>query len=275
MASHVAPCDKTHTDARLVGAHRRHPSQSAAFWMMFIIGIPIEDAESTTSSAAHGHARALGSLVRAAESGPTATASIVMALLMATTVPYASGSWVSATEYWHFLSDRACFIGPGRGLVLCPARPRGAVLQAAPGQPWACAARAMVRPWQFIGAGPVGRWLGRRAARLRGHHAGTRWCCSGSSATATRPHRSRNHVKFSNQLKALQGPEGAQSTANYYSIVFGYVMPVAVDGAIYYDERIRPGHRVAALQPPASPLPAACCISACSPDKNGAHSVWW
>jgi NNP family nitrate/nitrite transporter-like MFS transporter len=91
--------------------------------------------------------------------------------------------------------------------------------------------------------------------------------CSGCSATAIRRIWCRN-TKFSDQLKALKDPQGAEVLPVLQHRVRRLRGAEPVDGAVLR-RRVRLDIRVAACWPPASRCPAACC----APSAAGCRQV--
>ena len=199
-------------------------------WMMFgVIGVPSRRAMLNLNATQFGLLMSMpvltGSLVRVPlTSGRTKYGGrIVMAAVMAATVP---AIWMMgyATEYWHFLT-----IGLFVGLA-------GGSFSVAP--PFAAGSPriARARPWGIYGAGNSGR--GRQQVCCAGllvafgwtmvprctpPSCWARWCCSGCSATATRPIWCQQR-QVHRPAQGAEGPQGARC-CQYYSIVFGGMWP--------------------------------------------------
>ena len=133
-------------------------------------------------------------------------------MLLAVTVP-AIWFMAYATQYWHFLVI-GLFVGLAGGSFSVgtpyvarwfPKERQGFAMGVFGAGNSGAAVNKFIAP-----ALVVGFRLDHGAAGLRRHHAGYALCCSGCSATATRRIWCPAHTKFSDQLKMLKDPQGAQ-----------------------------------------------------------------
>ena len=253
-------------------------------WMMFgVIGIPIKKMLNLNATE-FGLLTAMpvlsGSLTRVPLGIWTDRygGRIVMALLMLATVP---AIWLMsyATEYWHFLAIGA-FVGLAGGSFSV-------------GTPYV--ARWFPKSKQGLamgiyGAGNAGSALNKFLAPVilvafgwtavpqvyAAIMAGTVllfWIFSHSDPS----HHVPSTVKFSEQLKALKEPK-VLKYCQYYSIVFGGYVALALWMVQYYIGEYGLDIRVAALLAACFSLPGGVlrAVGGWLSDKHGAHKVtWW
>ncbi|SDM32721.1 MFS transporter, NNP family, nitrate/nitrite transporter [Oryzisolibacter propanilivorax] len=253
-------------------------------WMMFgIIGIPIKKLLNL-SSTQFGLLTAMpvltGSLIRVPLGIWTDRfgGRIVMTILLAITVP---AIWFmgSATEYWHFLVI-GLFVGLAGGAFSVgtpyvarwfPKNRQGMAMGVYGAGNSGAAVNKFVAPvilvafgWQAVPHVYAAIMLGTLVLF---------WIFSSSDPAHLVP----SNVSFTQQLKALKDPK-VLKYCQYYSIVFGGYVALALWMVQYYVGEYGLDIRVAALLAACFSLPGGVlrAIGGVLSDKYGAHSVtWW
>ncbi|MDQ1259949.1 MAG: transporter, family, nitrate/nitrite transporter, partial [Pseudomonadota bacterium] len=253
-------------------------------WMMFgVIGIPIKkmlDLNSTQFGLLMSMPVLTGSLVRVPLGIWTDKygGRVVMAAVMATTVP---AIWLMsyATEYWHFLTI-GLFVGLAGGTFSVgtpyvarwfPKNRQGTAMGVYGAGNSGAAVNKFVAPvlvvafgWTMVPQVYAAIMLGTLVLF---------WLFSHSDPT----HLVSSNVKFTEQLKALKDPK-VLKYCQYYSIVFGGYVALALWMVQYYVGEYGLDIRVAALLAACFSLPGGVlrAIGGWLSDKYGAHSVtWW
>ena len=253
-------------------------------WMMFgIIGIPIKKMLNL-SSTQFGLLTAMpvltGSLIRVPLGIWTDKygGRIVMTVLLAITVP---AIWFmgSATEYWHFLTI-GLFVGLAGGAFSVgtpyvarwfPKNRQGMAMGVYGAGNSGAAVNKFVAPvilvafgWQAVPHVYAAIMLGTLVLF---------WLFSSSDPAHLVP----SNVSFTQQLKALKDPK-VLKYCQYYSIVFGGYVALALWMVQYYVGEYGLDIRVAALLAACFSLPGGVlrAIGGVLSDRYGAHSVtWW
>ena len=253
-------------------------------WMMFgVIGIPIKkmlNLNATEFGLLTATPVLTGSLIRVPLGIWTDRfgGRIVMALLMALTVP---AIWLMAyaTQYWHFLVI-GLFVGLAGGSFSVgtpyvarwfPPKRQGMAMGIYGAGNSGSAVNKFVAPVILVAFGwtvvpPV------YAAIMAGTVV-LFWLFSASDPT----HLVSSNVKFRDQLKALKDPK-VLKYCQYYSIVFGGYVALALWMVQYYIGEFGLDIRVAALLAACFSLPGGVlrAVGGWLSDKYGAHSVtWW
>ncbi len=250
-------------------------------WMMFgIIGIPIKkmlDLNSTQFGLLTAMPVLTGSLVRVPLGIWTDKfgGRIVLACLMAVTVP---AIWMMgyATQYWHFLTI-GLFVGLAGGAFSVgtpyvarwfPKNRQGTAMGVYGAGNSGAAVNKFVAPVILVAFG----WAAVPhvyAAIMLGALI-LFWLFSYSDPS----HLVASNVKFSDQLKALKDPK-VLKYCQYYSIVFGGYVALALWMVQYYVGEYGLDIRVAALLAACFSLPGGVlrAIGGVLSDKYGAHSV--
>ncbi len=253
-------------------------------WMMFgVIGIPIKkmlELNATQFGLLTAMPVLTGSLVRVPLGIWTDRygGRVVMALLMAATVP---AIWMMsyATAYWHFLVI-GLFVGLAGGSFSVgtpyvarwfPRHRQGMAMGVYGAGNSGAAVNKFVAPvilvafgWQAVPQTYAAIMLGTLVLF---------WLFSHSNPAHLVP----SNVSFSDQLKALKDPR-VLKYCQYYSIVFGGYVALALWMVQYYVGEYGLDIRVAALLAAAFSLPGGVlrAIGGVLSDKFGAHSVtWW
>ena len=253
-------------------------------WMMFgVIGIPIKkmlDLNSTQFGLLMSMPVLTGSLVRVPLGIWTDKygGRVVMAAVMATTVP---AIWLMsyATEYWHFLTI-GLFVGLAGGTFSVgtpyvarwfPKNRQGTAMGVYGAGNSGAAVNKFVAPvlvvafgWTMVPQVYAAIMLGTLVLF---------WLFSHSDPT----HLVSSNVKFTDQLKALKDPK-VLKYCQYYSIVFGGYVALALWMVQYYVGEYGLDIRVAALLAACFSLPGGVlrAVGGWLSDKYGAHSVtWW
>ena len=253
-------------------------------WMMFgVIGIPIKkmlNLNSTQFGLLMSMPVLTGSLVRVPLGIWTDKfgGRIVMAAVMATTVP---AIWLMsyATEYWHFLTI-GLFVGLAGGSFSVgtpyvarwfPKHRQGTAMGVYGAGNSGAAVNKFVAPvilvafgWTMVPQVYAAIMLGTLVLF---------WLFSYSDPAHLVP----SNVKFTDQLKALKDPK-VLKYCQYYSIVFGGYVALALWMVQYYVGEYGLDIRVAALLAACFSLPGGVlrAIGGVLSDKYGAHSVtWW
>lgn len=253
-------------------------------WMMFgVIGIPIKkmlELNATQFGLLTAMPVLTGSLVRVPLGIWTDRygGRVVMALLMAATVP---AIWMMsyATAYWHFLVI-GLFVGLAGGSFSVgtpyvarwfPRHRQGMAMGVYGAGNSGAAVNKFVAPvilvafgWQAVPQTYAAIMLGTLVLF---------WLFSHSNPAHLVP----SNVRFSDQLKALKDPR-VLKYCQYYSIVFGGYVALALWMVQYYVGEYGLDIRVAALLAAAFSLPGGVlrAIGGVLSDKFGAHSVtWW
>lgn len=253
-------------------------------WMMFgVIGIPIKkmlNLNSTQFGLLTAMPVLTGSLVRVPLGIWTDRygGRIVMALLMAATVP---AIWLMAyaTEYWHFLTI-GLFVGLAGGSFSVgtpyvarwfPKHQQGMAMGVYGAGNSGSAVNKFLAPVILVAFG----WamVPQVYAAIMAGTVILFWFFSYSDPTHLVP----SNVKFTDQLKALKDPKVIKY-CQYYSIVFGGYVALALWMVQYYVGEYNLDIRVAALLAACFSLPGGVlrAIGGVLSDKYGAHSVtWW
>ncbi len=253
-------------------------------WMMFgVIGIPIKkmlDLNATQFGLLMAMPVLTGSLVRVPLGIWTDRygGRIVMATVMAATVP---AIWLMAyaTQYWHFLTI-GLFVGLAGGTFSVgtpyvarwfPKNRQGTAMGVYGAGNSGAAVNKFVAPvlvvafgWTMVPQVYAAIMLGTLVLF---------WLFSHSDPA----HRVTSNVTFTDQLKALKDPR-VLKYCQYYSIVFGGYVALALWMVQYYVGEYGLDIRVAALLAACFSLPGGVlrAIGGVLSDKYGAHSVtWW
>ena len=253
-------------------------------WMMFgVIGIPIKkmlDLNATQFGLLMAMPVLTGSLVRVPLGIWTDRygGRIVMATVMAATVP---AIWLMAyaTQYWHFLTI-GLFVGLAGGTFSVgtpyvarwfPKNRQGTAMGVYGAGNSGAAVNKFVAPvlvvafgWTMVPQVYAAIMLGTLVLF---------WLFSHSDPA----HRVTSNVTFTDQLKALKDPR-VLKYCQYYSIVFGGYVALALWMVQYYVGEYGLDIRVAALLAACFSLPGGVlrAIGGMLSDKYGAHSVtWW
>ena len=253
-------------------------------WMMFgVIGIPIKkmlDLNATQFGLLMAMPVLTGSLVRVPLGIWTDRygGRIVMAIVMAATVP---AIWLMAyaTQYWHFLTI-GLFVGLAGGTFSVgtpyvarwfPKNRQGTAMGVYGAGNSGAAVNKFVAPvlvvafgWTMVPQVYAAIMLGTLVLF---------WLFSHSDPA----HRVTSNVTFTDQLKALKDPR-VLKYCQYYSIVFGGYVALALWMVQYYVGEYGLDIRVAALLAACFSLPGGVlrAIGGVLSDKYGAHSVtWW
>ena len=253
-------------------------------WMMFgVIGIPIKK-QLGLNATEFGLLTAMpvltGSLVRVPLGIWTDRygGRIVMALLMAATVPVI---WLMAyaTQYWHFLVI-GLFVGLAGGSFSVgtpyvarwfPKSRQGMAMGVYGAGNSGSAVNKFVAPVLLVSFG----WamVPKVYAAIMAGTVVLFWLFSHSNPA----HRVTSNVSFREQLKALKDPR-VLKYCQYYSIVFGGYVALALWMVQYYVGEYGLDIRVAALLAACFSLPGGVlrAIGGLLSDKYGAHKVtWW
>jgi len=253
-------------------------------WMMFgVIGIPIKK-QLGLNATEFGLLTAMpvltGSLVRVPLGIWTDRygGRIVMALLMAATVP---AIWLMAyaTQYWHFLVI-GLFVGLAGGAFSVgtpyvarwfPRSRQGMAMGVYGAGNSGSAVNKFVAPVLLVSFG----WamVPKVYAAIMAGTVVLFWLFSHSNPA----HRVTSNVSFREQLKALKDPR-VLKYCQYYSIVFGGYVALALWMVQYYVGEYGLDIRVAALLAACFSLPGGVlrAIGGLLSDKYGAHKVtWW
>ena len=253
-------------------------------WMMFgVIGIPIKkmlDLNATQFGLLTAMPVLTGSLVRVPLGIWTDRygGRIVMAVLMAITVP---AIWLMAyaSEYWHFLVI-GLFVGLAGGSFSVgtpyvarwfPKSQQGMAMGVYGAGNSGSAVNKFVAPVILVAFG----WAAvpQVYAAIMAGTVVLFWLFSHSDPS----HLVASNVKFTDQLKALKDPK-VLKYCQYYSIVFGGYVALALWMVQYYIGEYGLDIRVAALLAACFSLPGGVlrAIGGVLSDKYGAHSVtWW
>ena len=253
-------------------------------WMMFgVIGIPIKkmlDLNATQFGLLTAMPVLTGSLVRVPLGIWTDRygGRIVMAVLMAVTVP---AIWLMAyaSEYWHFLTI-GLFVGLAGGSFSVgtpyvarwfPKSQQGMAMGVYGAGNSGSAVNKFVAPVILVAFG----WAAvpQVYAAIMAGTVLLFWLFSHSDPSHLVP----SNVKFTDQLKALKDPK-VLKYCQYYSIVFGGYVALALWMVQYYIGEYGLDIRVAALLAACFSLPGGVlrAIGGVLSDKYGAHSVtWW
>ena len=253
-------------------------------WMMFgVIGIPIKkmlDLNATQFGLLTATPVLTGSLIRVPLGIWTDRygGRIVMALLMAATVP---AIWLMAyaTEFWHFLTI-GLFVGLAGGSFSVgtpyvarwfPKQQQGMAMGIYGAGNSGSAVNKFVAPVILVAFG----WAAvpQVYAAIMAGTVVLFWLFSHSDPS----HLVASNVKFTDQLKALKDPK-VLKYCQYYSIVFGGYVALALWMVQYYIGEYGLDIRVAALLAACFSLPGGVlrAIGGVLSDKYGAHSVtWW
>ena len=253
-------------------------------WMMFgVIGIPIKkmlDLNSTQFGLLMSMPVLTGSLVRVPLGIWTDKygGRVVMAAVMATTVP---AIWLMsyATEYWHFLTI-GLFVGLAGGTFSVgtpyvarwfPKNRQGTAMGVYGAGNSGAAVNKFVAPvlvvafgWTMVPQVYAAIMLGTLVLFLLFSHSDP-------------SHLVTSNVKFTDQLKALKDPK-VLKYCQYYSIVFGGYVALALWMVQYYVGEYGLDIRVAALLAACFSLPGGVlrAVGGVMSDKFGAHKVtWW
>ncbi|MBL8277817.1 MAG: NarK/NasA family nitrate transporter [Pelomonas sp.] len=253
-------------------------------WMMFgVIGIPIKK-QLGLNATEFGLLTAMpvltGSLVRVPLGIWTDRygGRIVMALLMAATVP---AIWLMAyaTQYWHFLAV-GLFVGLAGGSFSVgtpyvarwfPKNRQGMAMGVYGAGNSGSAVNKFVAPVLLVSFG----WtmVPQVYAAIMAGTVVLFWLFSHSNPA----HLVTSNVSFREQLKALKDPR-VLKYCQYYSIVFGGYVALALWMVQYYVGEFSLDIRVAALLAACFSLPGGVlrAIGGLLSDKYGAHKVtWW
>ncbi|WP_374436628.1 nitrate/nitrite transporter [Inhella sp.] len=253
-------------------------------WMMFgVIGIPIKK-QLGLNATEFGLLTAMpvltGSLVRVPLGIWTDRygGRIVMALLMASTVP---AIWLMAyaTQYWHFLVI-GLFVGLAGGAFSVgtpyvarwfPKKRQGMAMGVYGAGNSGSAVNKFIAPALLVGFG----WtmVPQVYAAVMAGTVLLFWFFSHHDPK----HLAPSHVKFRDQLKALKNPK-VLKYCQYYSIVFGGYVALALWMVQYYVGEYGLDIRVAALLAACFSLPGGVlrAVGGVLSDKYGAHQVtWW
>ncbi len=253
-------------------------------WMMFgVIGIPIKkmlDLNATQFGLLMSMPVLTGSLVRVPLGIWTDRygGRIVMASVMAATVP---AIWLMAyaTQYWHFLAI-GLFVGLAGGTFSVgtpyvarwfPKSRQGTAMGVYGAGNSGAAVNKFVAPVLVVAFG----WnmVPQVYAAIMAGTLVLFWLFSYSDPS----HLVASNVKFTEQLKALKDPR-VLKYCQYYSIVFGGYVALALWMVQYYVGEYGLDIRVAALLAACFSLPGGVlrAIGGMLSDKYGAHSVtWW
>jgi len=253
-------------------------------WMMFgVIGIPIKkmlDLNATQFGLLTATPVLTGSLIRVPLGIWTDRygGRIVMAILMAVTVP---AIWLMAyaTEFWHFLTI-GLFVGLAGGSFSVgtpyvarwfPKSQQGMAMGIYGAGNSGSAVNKFVAPVILVAFG----WAAvpQVYAAIMAGTVILFWLFSHSDPS----HRVASNVKFTDQLKALKDPK-VLKYCQYYSIVFGGYVALALWMVQYYIGEYGLDIRVAALLAACFSLPGGVlrAVGGWLSDKHGAHKVtWW
>ncbi len=253
-------------------------------WMMFgVIGIPIKkmlDLNATQFGLLTATPVLTGSLVRVPLGIWTDRygGRIVMAVLMAATVP---AIWLMAyaTEYWHFLTI-GLFVGLAGGSFSVgtpyvarwfPKSQQGMAMGVYGAGNSGSAVNKFVAPAILVAFG----WAAvpQVYAAIMAGTVVLFWLFSHSDPAHLVP----SNVSFIDQLKALKDPK-VLKYCQYYSIVFGGYVALALWMVQYYIGEYGLDIRVAALLAACFSLPGGVlrAVGGVLSDKYGAHKVtWW
>jgi NNP family nitrate/nitrite transporter-like MFS transporter len=253
-------------------------------WMMFgVIGIPIKkmlDLNATQFGLLTATPVLTGSLIRVPLGIWTDRfgGRIVMALLMAATVP---AIWLMAwaTEFWHFLSI-GLFVGLAGGSFSVgtpyvarwfPKQQQGMAMGIYGAGNSGSAVNKFVAPVILVAFG----WAAvpQVYAAIMAGTVVLFWLFSHSDPS----HLVASNVKFTDQLKALKDPK-VLKYCQYYSIVFGGYVALALWMVQYYIGEYGLDIRVAALLAACFSLPGGVlrAVGGWLSDRHGAHKVtWW
>jgi len=253
-------------------------------WMMFgVIGIPIRqmlDLNATQFGLLMATPVLTGSLVRVPLGIWTDRygGRIVMAVLMATTVP---AIWLMAyaTQFWHFLTI-GLFVGLAGGSFSVgtpyvarwfPKRQQGMAMGVYGAGNSGSAVNKFVAPVILVAFG----WamVPQVYAVIMAATVVLFWLFSHSDPAHLVP----SQVSFAQQLKALKDPK-VLKYCQYYSIVFGGYVALALWMVQYYIGEYGLDIRVAALLAACFSLPGGVlrAVGGVLSDKYGAHKVtWW
>ena len=253
-------------------------------WMIFgVIGIPIKkllNLNATQFGLLTATPVLTGSLIRVPLGIWTDRygGRIVMTLLMAATVP---AIWLMAyaTAYWHFLVI-GLFVGLAGGSFSVgtpyvarwfPSNRQGMAMGIYGAGNSGSAVNKFIAPVLLVAFG----WniVPQVYAAIMAGAVVLFWFFSFSDPT----HLVTTHVKFSEQLKTLKDPK-VLKYCQYYSIVFGGYVALALWMVQYYIGEFGLEIRVAALLAACFSLPGGVlrAVGGWLSDKYGAHSVtWW
>ncbi len=253
-------------------------------WMMFgVIGIPIKkmlNLNATEFGLLTATPALTGSLIRVPLGIWTDRfgGRVVMALLMALTVP---AIWLMsyATHYWHFLVI-GLFVGLAGGSFSVgtpyvarwfPPQRQGMAMGIYGAGNSGSAVNKFVAPVILVAFG----WtmVPQVYAAIMAGTVILFWLFSSSDPT----HLVSSDIKFRDQLKALKDPK-VLKYCQYYSIVFGGYVALALWMVQYYIGEFGLDIRVAALLAACFSLPGGVlrAVGGWLSDKYGAHSVtWW
>lgn len=253
-------------------------------WMMFgVIGIPIKkmlNLNATEFGLLTATPVLTGSLIRVPLGIWTDRfgGRVVMALLMALTVP---AIWLMsyATHYWHFLVI-GLFVGLAGGSFSVgtpyvarwfPPQRQGMAMGIYGAGNSGSAVNKFVAPVILVAFG----WtmVPQVYAAIMAGTVILFWLFSSSDPT----HLVSSDIKFRDQLKALKDPK-VLKYCQYYSIVFGGYVALALWMVQYYIGEFGLDVRVAALLAACFSLPGGVlrAVGGWLSDKYGAHSVtWW
>lgn len=253
-------------------------------WMMFgVIGVPIKkmlNLNATEFGLLTATPILTGSLIRVPLGIWTDRfgGRLVMAVLMAITVP---AIWLMAyaTEFWHFLVI-GLFVGLAGGSFSVgtpyvarwfPPSRQGMAMGIYGAGNSGSAVNKFVAPVILVGFG----WamVPQVYAAIMAGTVVLFWLFSKSDPT----HLVSSEIKFSAQLKALKDPK-VLKYCQYYSIVFGGYVALALWMVQYYIGEFGLDIRIAALLAACFSLPGGVlrAVGGWLSDKYGAHSVtWW
>jgi len=253
-------------------------------WMMFgVIGIPIKkmlDLNATQFGLLTATPVLTGSLIRVPLGIWTDRygGRIVMALLMAVTVP---AIWLMAyaTEFWHFLTI-GLFVGLAGGSFSVgtpyvarwfPKSQQGMAMGIYGAGNSGSAVNKFVAPVILVAFG----WAAvpQVYAAIMAGTVVLFWLFSHSDPS----HLVSSNVKFTDQLQALKDPK-VLKYCQYYSIVFGGYVALALWMVQYYIGEYGLDIRVAALLAACFSLPGGVlrAVGGWLSDRHGAHKVtWW
>ena len=253
-------------------------------WMMFgVIGIPIKkmlDLNATQFGLLTATPVLTGSLIRVPLGIWTDRygGRIVMALLMAATVP---AIWLMAyaTEFWHFLTI-GLFVGLAGGSFSVgtpyvarwfPKSQQGMAMGVYGAGNSGSAVNKFVAPVILVAFG----WAAvpQVYAAIMAGTVVLFWLFSHSDPSHLVP----SNVRFTDQLQALKDPK-VLKYCQYYSIVFGGYVALALWMVQYYIGEYGLDIRVAALLAACFSLPGGVlrAVGGWLSDKHGAHKVtWW
>jgi len=253
-------------------------------WMMFgVIGVPIRkmlDLNATEFGLLMATPVLTGSLVRVPLGIWTDRygGRIVMALLMAATVP---AIWLMsyATEFWHFLTI-GLFVGLAGGSFSVgtpyvarwfPPQQKGMAMGVYGAGNSGSAVNKFVAPVILVAFG--WQMVPQVYAAIMAATVVLFWVFSHSDPAHLVP----SNVSFTDQLKALKDPK-VLKYCQYYSIVFGGYVALALWMVQYYIGEYGLDIRVAALLAACFSLPGGVlrAVGGVLSDKYGAHQVtWW